>query len=94
MDYDQPEEVTSNTGSSPIYTLGDQSEAAPDILIVDHQQRKEAEVDTQPPPDDENKENTMEANQEHMSLQSRLVVNNARATGTVIGIIIQDYVHN
>ena len=80
--------MTSNTGTSPIYTLGDQSETAPDILIVDHQQGKEAEVDTQPPPDDENKEKTMEANQEYMSLQSRLVAKNAKATGTVNGIIL------
>ena len=65
----------SNTGGSPIYTLENQTEARPDILVVDHQQGKEAEVDTQLPPDDENKENTMEANQEHMSLQSRLPVN-------------------
>ena len=86
----------SNTGGSPIYTLGNQTEARPDILVVDHQQGEEVgkktEGDTQPPLDEENKENTMEANQEHVSLQSRLAVNHAGATGTVIGITLPNYI--
>ena len=73
-------------GNSP--TFCDQREAGPDILIVDQGQREEAgketETDAQLPPDEKNKENTMETNGEDRPLQSRLAVSNARNANTAI----------